>query len=136
MDDTQARVVAVRGKYITVANDTDQGCAGCRSKSSCSSTTARELEIDAETARQIHVGDIVSLSLAEGTTLRAAGLAYVLPLGCFLVGLVPPALAGGGDGATLLGGVIGLAAGLFLSSALSRRLRVSLQPSVRVLHLR
>lgn len=136
MNDKQTRILAVRGNRIVVAIESTEGCAGCRSKSACGSVGTRELEVPPEVAARLRVGDFVSLSLADGATLRAVAMAYGLPLTGFLTGFGVASAWGIGDGWTMLSGVTGLLAGFAVARLVSRRMRMSLQPEVRVLGCR
>jgi sigma-E factor negative regulatory protein RseC len=66
-------------------------------------------------------GDRVVVRVRDGATLRAAALAYVLPV-LFLIGgaALGTALGGAGDGAAALGALLGLGIGIAAAAGLRR----------------
>ncbi|TCJ19519.1 Fis family transcriptional regulator [Parasulfuritortus cantonensis] len=112
MIENSARVVRVEGDIAWVRSESPSSCGACGGKGCGSSTFARMLHphepeyavsnpIDAEP------GDNVVVGIEEGSLLRAALSAYVVPLLLLLLG----ALLGGnwGEGWAVAGGVAGLA---------------------------
>jgi len=124
-----ARVVAVEPGQVWLEPMQTGSCGGCASAAACGSkgigTIANRLE-----ARRfavpghfaLQVGDEVEVAFGNRNLVRAAAVAYVVPLlsalGC---AGVAQSLAGQ-DGLTLLGTVFGLLAGFVAMKFVARRL--------------
>ncbi|RIX42579.1 MAG: Fis family transcriptional regulator [Rhodocyclales bacterium GT-UBC] len=124
-----ARVVAVEPGLVWLEPMQTGSCGGCASAAACGSkgigTIANRLE-----ARRfavpghfaLRVGDSVEVAFGNRNLVRAATVAYVVPLlSAFGCAGVAQSLAGQ-DGLTLLGAVFGLLAGFVAMKFVARRL--------------
>ena len=80
-------------------------CGACGDK-------AQETVIRLKTTEACRVGNWVKVELPDGRFLHAAALAYAVPLGLFLAGLLLGYRWLGGEGAAILTGLLGLALGM------------------------
>lgn len=80
-------------------------CGACGGK-------AQETVIRLKTTEACRVGNWVKVELPDGRFLHAAALAYAVPLGLFLAGLLLGYRWLGGEGAAILTGLLGLALGM------------------------
>ena len=105
----RARVLRLIGERAVI-QAVDQGWGRCHEPGGCGGYKAltsgrREYQIDNRLGAR--VGDLVEVSVAEGTVARLAGLIYLLPL----VGVIAGAVVGGdgigGIAAAIAGGVFG-----------------------------
>lgn len=126
------RIVAIDGNRLTVAVDAQEACSGCRSKSACGTgdSGTQQIEVAADLARRLRTGDLVSVTIADGSTMRAIAAAYLLPLGGLLAGVVAGSATVLPDMAIALCGGGGLIAGHLGSRLLARLWRSHLQPQV------
>ena len=123
-----ARVVAVEADLVWLEPEQGTSCGGC-SSSGChakglgtvaSRLSARRFALQGHP--ELRVGDQVLLGVRGDALLKAAGVAYALPL---VVKLAAAGLAqglAGLDGLTLAASVIGLLVGLALARAWAARL--------------
>lgn len=90
----------------------------------CGACTGRKHHGEVRLRADCAVGQWVRVELPEGRFLQATFLAYICPLVGLLAGLaLGHWLGGGADGATLLGGALGLGLPLAALALLDRRLR-------------
>lgn len=93
MDSPVGRIVSVAPGRATVSVEVSSACARCAAGKGCgagllgSGQRTRLLEVNLPPEWDLKVGDRVNLSLAPSHLLRAAGLAYGVPLGCVVVAL-------------------------------------------------
>ena len=80
-------------------------CGACGGK-------AQETVIRLKTTEACRVGNWVKVELPGGRFLHAAALAYAVPLGLFLAGLLLGYRWLGGEGPAILTGLLGLALGM------------------------
>lgn len=124
-----ARVVAVDADKVWLEPIQTGSCGGCASAAMCGSkgigTLANRLE-----ARRfpvsgrfgLRVGEQVEVVFGEKNLVKAAAIAYAIPL---LFALLTAAIVQaqlGRDGATMLGAIFGLATGFAVMKAISARL--------------
>ncbi|MBB4304379.1 sigma-E factor negative regulatory protein RseC [Rhodobium orientis] len=113
-----ARVVSRDGRYVVLETDRTAGCASCAAKSGCGTAALGSvLGGKASRLRMINdvdarVGDRVVLVLPENALLRAAIVAYMLPLLAMIVAAATAAGFGAGDLGAGLAAAVGLGAGL------------------------
>jgi sigma-E factor negative regulatory protein RseC len=127
--ETTVRVVSVEGPVARVACEDSASCGACGSGGRCAlkwfaNRRRASLEIPASTDDRLALqpGDEVILSIGDGELLRAAALAYALPLLGLLVGaLAARGLAEAGEGGALATGLAGAAVGGWLARTLARR---------------
>lgn len=127
-----SRVVAIEGNRLTLAVDAPAACGGCRSKSACGTGdgSTHQIEVAVELARRLRTGDQVSVTIADGSTMRAITAAYLLPLGGLLAAVAAGSALVLPDIAIVLCGSSGLFSGHLGSRLLARHWRTSLQPQV------
>ena len=119
--ETTVRVVSVEGPVARVACEDSASCGACGSGGRCAlkwfaNRRRASLEIPAST------DDRLALQPGDGELLRAAALAYALPLLGLLVGaLAARGLAEAGEGGALATGLAGAAVGGWLARTLARR---------------
>jgi len=121
MSQCAAVVVAVSGNHVWVEVPARmQACANCPTPGSCQtgllgrSSRLRRYCLDNEL--NLHVGDLIGLTVADGTLWRAALVSYLMP--------VLLAIGGAAIGQWWLGdaaAVVGLGLGLLSGFALLRR---------------
>jgi sigma-E factor negative regulatory protein RseC len=123
------RVVSVEGPVARVACEDTASCGACGSGGRCAlkwfaTRRSASLEIPARADERVALqpGDEVILSIEDGELLRAAALAYGLPLaGLLSAALAARGLADAGEGVGLASGLVGAAVGGWLARALARR---------------
>lgn len=122
----QARVVAVDGAFVWLANLPPAACGSCATRSACGTPTAagkallprhwRAPRTPLAGSAPLALGDTVRVGVDRGALTRAAWVAYGLPL----LAMVAAALAAQGAGDAAAAGAA--LAGLLLGAAVSRRL--------------
>jgi sigma-E factor negative regulatory protein RseC len=131
-------VTRVEGDYAWVEIGAGSGCGNCKSQGGCGSGLLG-LAAPSRQHRLLNTvgaveGDAVTVSLPEGGVLKAALLAYLLPLALGIGGAVAGMWLGGGDGHALTGLVAGLGGGWLLLRLLTRQRepwpRIALQSQV------
>ncbi|CAK0771869.1 sigma-E factor negative regulatory protein RseC [uncultured Gammaproteobacteria bacterium] len=113
-----ARVVAIEHGVAWLEPEPDPGCGGCASAVMCGSKSggqgqrlaARRFALN--DAPPLRLGERVVVGIPQGALLRAATIAYGLPLLTMLAGGVTVQAMGGGDVAAMVGTGCGLAVGL------------------------
>lgn len=131
LDETAAlaRVVAVDADRVWLEPIQGTSCGGCASAAMCGSkgigTIANRLE-----ARRfpvsgrfgLRVGEEVEVAFGDKNLVKAAAIAYLIPLLFALVAAMIAQSQLGRDGATMLAALAGLAAGFGVMKLLSARL--------------
>ena len=131
MESALGRVEAVRDGRITVVVDSPVACRRCAAGKGCGAglltgaERARRVDVCAPAGMRLAVGDTVTLSLSAGQLLRAATIAYGLPLLSLVAAAGAARLAGDGSSekAAIVAAVIGLLAGIVTSRRILRRQR-------------
>lgn len=121
MESATGRVSSVDGDRITVRVDAPVACRRCAAGKGCGaglldgSSATRFLDVDVPVGMQLDIGDEVTLTLSPRRLLRAAALAYGLPLLSLVTAATIAWLAGAEpDSLVAVAMVIaGLAAGIF-----------------------
>ena len=121
MESATGRVSSVDGDRITVLVDAPVVCHRCAAGKGCGagllggSSASRSFDVDVPVGMQLGIGDEVTLTLSPRSLLRAAALAYGLPLLSLVMAATIAWLAGAGpDSLVAVAMVIaGLAAGIF-----------------------
>lgn len=129
MATASARVVAVDMTRVWLEPMQGGSCGGCASSRSCGSKGIGTLASRLEARRfaiagqfDLHVGDVVEIALEPAHLVRAAAVAYVLPLLAALLTAVLVQERFGHDGLTLLGMCAGFLPGFGISRWLARLL--------------
>lgn len=115
----EAIVVRIEGDqaYVELVG-TGQGCGHCHEEGGCQSGILSQIFRQAPRQFRIHnaigavTGERVVVLVADGATLRAALLAYLVPALLLIVGALAGTILGGtanSDAGTLLGALFGLA---------------------------
>lgn len=128
MIEEQAQVVAVQGTRVQIHAEPRSGCSSCAASGSCGTSlldrvfSRRALELWVESDLSVRVGDQVVVGIEEGVLLRAAALAYLVPLVLMILaaGAVGPLLALLDFDAGELTAIIAAALGLSVGIALNR----------------
>lgn len=125
------QVVAVETDGLWVETLKQSACAKCSAKAGCGQKLLASIHpkhdmtfikasfFDGSEVKSWKVGDQAVLGIEEHALVRAALIAYLLPLGLMLVGagilphLLPQAFGFGEDGAAMLGAAAGLMIGAF-----------------------
>lgn len=130
-------VTRVEGDYAWVEIGAAPGCGSCKSQGGCGSgllgLSAPSRQHRLFNSVNARPGDTVSVSMPDGGVLKAALLAYLLPLALGIGGAAAGMWLGGGDGHALSGLVAGLGGGWLLLRRLTRREpwpQIALQPQV------
>ena len=128
MNAPEARVVTTDTSSATVSVEAQTVCARCAAGRGCGAGLlyqGRTRLFDVRVARGLHLqpGDCVRLELAPLHLLRAAWLAYGLPLVALVlsVALATVAAERAGDAGMVAAGAAGLAAGLIAGRRLLRK---------------
>ncbi|MDP2810344.1 MAG: SoxR reducing system RseC family protein [Rhodocyclaceae bacterium] len=118
-------VTRIEGDYAWVDIGAGAGCGSCKSQGGCGSGL---LGIKAPSRQHrlfnsigARTGDAVTVSLPEGGVLKAALLAYLLPLALGIAGAAAGMWLGGSDGHALAGLFAGLGGGWLLLRQVMRR---------------
>ena len=120
MIETSARVVSASNGSALVEPNTQSGCGGCQSRSSCGVSglgkyfSHNRKTIAVQCDANVRAGDELHLSMSEGDLLKAGLLAYLLPTVLALAGAGTAAALGLGDVGAVLGAANGMAAGFLL----------------------
>lgn len=123
-----ARVVAVEDGMAVLEPEQTTSCGGCASANMCGDKAGNSAQwlqarrFSVENDHDLEVGDRVVVGIANGSLLRSATAAYGLPMLTMLAAGVTAQQMGGGDGASALAALGGLAVGLVLARLWSRRL--------------
>jgi sigma-E factor negative regulatory protein RseC len=119
MIEQEAVVVRVEGGQAFVEVGRDGGCGRCHETGGCQNGILGQLFGSRPRLYRIAngigamPGDRVVVGIAEGATLRAAVLTYVLPLSGLLTGAVAAStMVADGDAPAVLGAIVGLAIGV------------------------
>jgi len=118
-------VTRVEGDYAWVEIGAGGGCGNCKSQGGCGSGLLG-LSAPSRQHRLLNTvgarpGDAVTVSLPDGGVLKAALLAYLLPLALGIGGAAAGMWLGGSDGHALSGLVVGLGGGWLLLRRLTRQ---------------
>lgn len=131
MDNPEATVIAVRAQRVTVSVDAVAACPRCAAGTGCGAgllgrRASSELQVKVAPGVSLAPGDRVRLEFLPAPMLRAAWLAYGLPLVGLVTGAVGAAsTAPDGDLIAVAGSLAGLAGGAWLGRrALSRHGRL------------
>lgn len=131
-----ARVVEVLDGTVWLEPEPARSCGGCLALAACgakaTATGARRFALDGD--HGLRPGERVAVGIDGETVLRAAAVAYGLPLAAMIGGGLVAHLAGGGDGAAALATLAGLGAGVLAARILARRLVGQRTAAPRLLH--
>lgn len=127
-----ARVVAIESGQVWLEPLQTGSCGGCASAASCGTKGIGTLANRLEARRfaipghfSLRVGDQVEVAFGHRNLVRAAAVAYVIPLFAALLCAGFVQSAAGRDGLTMLGALFGLLAGFAVSKFLARRLEAA-----------
>jgi sigma-E factor negative regulatory protein RseC len=133
MIEQEATVVAVSGEFAEVEAQRRSACGDCSAKAGCGSALLaglfgkRPSRLRVLNRIQAQPGDQVVIGMREGAFLRAAVAMYTLPLVAMIAGSIGAQWLAARSGATttelasLLGGLLGLIAGLGWVRRFARR---------------
>lgn len=133
MSASEAVVTRIEGDlaFIEVKDDVSS-CGSCGDKGHCGKSQTGPRRYAVRNSVGAAPGDTVVVSVPEGAVLRAAALSYLMPL-LFLFAGALFAAARYGDGLpAVAGAVLGLAAGLAMLRALSRRNACGAEPALAI----
>lgn len=110
-----------------VLTDRKGACSGCHSgPSKCRSclTTSGKLESSVINSVDAGVGDVVRITISSKKLFKGAALMYLLPIATLILGAVGGVwwgdTSGWGDGASVIGGLVGLGLGFWAVTRLGR----------------
>lgn len=120
MIEETATVLRREGQRIWVQPERQSTCGHCAVRAGCGTAVLGKwlgrkqppLELLDETGAM--PGEQVRLGIREAALLRGSLLVYLLPLLALVAGALTAELLGLGEGAVILGGLLGLAAGFLL----------------------
>ncbi|MCU7904686.1 MAG: SoxR reducing system RseC family protein [Candidatus Thiodiazotropha sp. (ex Epidulcina cf. delphinae)] len=124
MIEEPATVVSLDEQYAVVVTEQRAACGSCRSAGGCSTTLLaglfkrRHNQLTVLNPIQAKPGERVIIGLREQTLLKVSVLAYLLPLVCMIAaailmqGLTAHFAWHGGELSLVVGGLLGLIAGL------------------------
>lgn len=129
MESATGRISAVRGANATVEVLSPLACRRCAAGKGCGAgifqdaTRTREIQIQIPLHMTVSVGDDIELAIASRHLLRAAVLAYALPLAAMLgsLGVFWVLSENASDGQAVVVAIFGLVSGLLLSRRLLKR---------------
>lgn len=126
---SEALVVGIEGEYALIEVQNRQtGCGRCHEPGGCGGGLLSQMKPHQErryrvlNSIQATLGDVVIVTIPDGSLWRASFVAYLLPLLGVLAGAGLGMMAsGGGDQGAVLGSIIGLAGGIAGLKVLERR---------------
>ena len=122
-----------------VVTDRGSACGGCHSgPSKCHGCLTTSAKLESEVSNPIHagVGDVVRISIPPATLFKGAAIMYLLPIATLILGAVGGLWLGGAagwsNGASVLGGLVGLGLGFAAAACIgrSRRVRIRMTPTI------
>jgi len=123
-----ARVVRREGDYAWVETQRKSACGQCSARKGCgTSVLDKVLGRRRSVVRVLNPvdaapGDEVVIGLGEGAFVRGSLAVYALPLVTLLLGAILGEWLGGSDALSVLGGLLGLAAGFAWVARFTRRI--------------
>lgn len=124
-----ARVVAVEDHQVWLEPMQASSCGGCASAAACGSkgigTLANRLaarRFPVSSRLRLQVGEQVVVAFDASSLVKAAAVAYVIPLLFALAAAIGAQAQAGRDGLTLLAALAGLAAGFVVMKLFATRL--------------
>ncbi|NOS36321.1 MAG: hypothetical protein GQ522_06775 [Deltaproteobacteria bacterium] len=81
-------VIELRGNCALIKTSKDSSCDSCLSRHSCITDTDQEMIVEADNPVHAKRGDKVLLTVGAGTSIRAGVTLYLIPLVCFIFGVV------------------------------------------------
>lgn len=117
-------VVEVTNRHVRVRVQRRTACDRCHLRHGCGAGIFSRafprghVDIDLPGSGQLRTGDRVTVALPEGGLLRAAAVAYLVPLITMLAGILT--LAAWGEASSIAGGVGGFAIGCLAARSLGR----------------
>jgi sigma-E factor negative regulatory protein RseC len=122
-----------------VVTDRSSACGGCHSgPSKCHGCLTASTKLESEVINPINagVGDVVRISISPAALFKGAALMYLLPVASLILGAVGGLWLGGlwgwSSGASVVGGLAGLALGFWAVARIgrSRGLRIQMTPTI------
>lgn len=122
-------VTRVESGYAWVELAPSAGCGQCSGHGACGSgllgLRAARRQVRVANVHGARTGDMVEITVASGSVLKSALLAYAMPLALGIAGAAVATMQGGGDGAA----AAGLFGGLIAGGLLLRLLRDRREPA-------
>lgn len=113
MTESDAIVTRVDGDHVWLDINGGSSCTGCDQSAGCGLGDGKgKPQQRMRNSVGARVGDTVSIGIPDGAVMKAALHSYLIPLALILGGAAAGMLVGG-DGAAILGAVLGLIAGWF-----------------------
>lgn len=128
MIEENARVVRREGEYAWVETQRKSACGQCSARKGCgTSVLDKVLGRRRSVVRVLNPvdagpGDEVVIGLGEGAFVRGSLVVYAPPLVTLLLGAIAGEWLGGSDALSVLGGLLGLAAGFAWVARFTRRI--------------
>lgn len=117
MIETPGTITAIDGDRVIVRID-QQGCGRCHEEGGCGGNNLGNLlhrgaqVFTLKNPGSVHVGDCVTITIAEGSVLKTATRTYVIPLLSLLIGAFA-GLSLAGEGGAIAGAIVGLSSAWF-----------------------
>jgi sigma-E factor negative regulatory protein RseC len=131
-----AKVSYIDGEYVFLKTSNMSACGECSSKTSCGSVKLFSPVVDSEDIKikntlDLKAGDSVVLELAPSKLLQGTFLVYLFPLILMMIFAVLGKMIGG-EGVSIIAGLVGLVISLFLVNKYLAKKTVSQQftPSI------
>lgn len=89
MAEEYGTIIKLKGSIAVIKAQRTSACESCSSKKSCSTGNVdNEIFVEAENAVGAKVGDKVIFNVGAASVLKAGLLLYLLPIICFITGVV------------------------------------------------
>jgi sigma-E factor negative regulatory protein RseC len=124
----EARVIRIHAQQTFVRVGPQAGCGRCDEAGGCRSDMLGQIfgsrcrEYEVENLADAKPGHEVIVEIADGAALRAALLAYVLPLSLLFAGATLGWCVSGSESSVIVGSVLGLVCSILLLWGMRRRL--------------
>lgn len=118
MIETRARVVETGSGVALVEAERQSGCGHCDPVKGCGKSSLSKLFCSKPRRFEVidpigtKIGDEVTIGVRDGALLKGSVAMYLVPMASLMAGALSGSfLGGGGDGASILGGAVGLVLG-------------------------
>ena len=88
MIEEQGTIIETRGEIAIIKAKRGAGCDSCGSKEMCHPSEDEDMLVDARNPIDAPAGSEVIFTVPASTVLKAGALVYLMPLLCFIAGIV------------------------------------------------